>query len=144
MTKPKKRIFKTILLSGIWLATVCVTVTLAIARRDEYGITSYLIAGAAAVMLAVFVVAHLPRRLQRRYVAELLGKLSVGLLILFAIFILAASLVKGYRNLGVLGTGVLILFLVTFVRIFISYVKDLNKEGRTVRREAENEHEPAG
>ena len=122
--------FRTILLSLIWLATVCGAVSLAIVRRDQRGIFSYLAVGAGVVMLVVFAVDRLPWKVQKKSFAELLGHLSVGLLILFAILILAASLVKGYRNFGVLGNGVLLLFLITFIRIFISYVKDFTKRRR--------------
>ena len=145
VTKPELR-FKTIFLSVIWLATVCGAVILAIMRRDQYGTLSYVAVGAGVVMLVVFAVEYLPRRIQRRLLAELLGHLSVGLLILFAIVILAASLVKGYRNFGVLGSGVLLLFLITFIRIFISYMKDFKKQPRTRKgkRVTENEEDRAG
>ena len=46
----------------------------------------------------------------------------------FAISIIAATMIKGHRNYGLLGNGFLILFLVTFIRIFINYVRYVEKE----------------
>lgn len=124
MTKSK---LKTVVLSFVWLAVVCGAVALAITRRAEQGITAYIIVGLATVMLALFGINHLPRKVQKKSSTDLFGKLFLGLLILFAILILSVSLIKGFRTFGIIGNGVLILFLITFIRIFIDYVKDFNK-----------------
>ena len=118
----------TILISMLWLGGVCGAMILAIKRRHEQGMFSYLSMGLGAVMLVLFVLGYLPRRLKKKDLTELIDKLFVGLLLLFAISIIAATLIKGYRNFGLLGNGFLILFLVTFIRIFINYVKHVKKE----------------
>lgn len=58
----------------------------------------------------------------------LIDKLFVGLLLLLVIAFLAYMMITGYSNFGLLGSGFLLLFLVTFIRIFISFVKDASKE----------------
>ena len=141
MAKSKSRI-RIIVFNLLWLGVVCGAAALAIARRDEEGAFSYLSIGLAVVMLVLFAIGNMPRRLQKKNLAELLGKLSVGLLILFAIFILATTLIKGYNNFGLLGSGVLILFLFTFIRIFISYMKDFDKPAGKDRGKAAGESEP--
>jgi len=121
---------KTILLSIVWLAVVCGAAALAIARRETLGISAYIIIGGAIVMLVLFAVDRLPRGLENKLPTELIGNLFTGLLILFAILILGVSLLKGYRNLGIIGSGILALFLIVFLRIFADYVRDFWKKSR--------------
>ncbi|MBI4832722.1 MAG: hypothetical protein HY801_14455 [Candidatus Lindowbacteria bacterium] len=118
-----------------WLAVVGAAVALAVVRRESQGVYTYIIIGMAAMMLVVFVINYLPWRLQAKSATEVIGKLSTGLLILSVIILLAVSLAKGYRNLGLFGSAVLLLFLVTFIRIFASYLKDMGIRLR---------HEPKG
>ena len=137
MTKPKSKI-KIIFLSLIWIGGVCGAAILMMARRDEQGIHAYLAVGLAVAMLLSFAVAYLPRKLQGKNFAELSEKLSTGLVLLFVILILAAFLIKGYKNIGIFGSGVVLLFLFTFIRLFISFIKDSSKSPRGRPQEGKN------
>jgi peptidoglycan/LPS O-acetylase OafA/YrhL len=127
-----------ILLAVVWVAVVCAAVALAIARRETQGVYTYIILGMAALMLLLFAVNYLPRWPQTERSAETVGKFSLGLLLLCIIILLAVSLVKGYRTIGLIGDAALLLFLVTFVRIFVSYVKDMGIRF-SVRERKDNE-----
>lgn len=137
--RDRKIQFKTIFLSLIWLAVVFGAVALAIARRDQYGITTYIVIGIAVGMLVIFAINYLPKKTQRKSSSDLIGKLATGLLILCAILILAVSLVKGYKNFGIVGNGALLLFLFVFVRIFIDFVKDFDKKPVALRSKKKKE-----
>ena len=130
MQTDKSRI-RTVLLSLIWLAVVGGAVALAITRREEYGASAFIAVGIAVFMLVIFVISFLPKRIQSKSLSDLLGKLSVGALILLAIAVLGYSLVKGPR--GILATGILVLFLVSFMRIFIDYLKHVSKSSEEAR-----------
>ncbi len=130
----------TIVVSILWVGGVCGAMVLAIKRRDEQGMFSYLSMGLGVVMLVLFVAGYLPRRLKKKNLVALIDKLFVGLLLLLVIAFLAYMVITGYSNFGLLGTGFLLLFLVTFIRIFISFVKDSRKElqakrGKTDRKD---------
>lgn len=131
MRKPQPRIV-TFLLAVVWLAVVIVSVFLAVTRREEYGVTAYIVPGMAFFMLVIFVIAFIPKKAAQIPLTDLLGKLSVGALILFAIAVLLVSIFAG--NAGIVGTGVLVLFTVVFTNIFIQYVKDFNKPKRKSRK----------
>jgi len=130
----KSRI-RTVLLSLIWLAVVSGAVALAVTRRDEYGASALITVGIAIFMLIIFVISFLPKKIQNKSLSELLGRLSVGALILLAIAVLGYALVKGPR--GILATGVFVLFLVSFARIFIDYLKHLGKSKGKARRKSQ-------
>ncbi len=126
MAKSRSRL-KTILLAAIWLAIVGGGMLAAISRREEFGVISYIVVGIGITMTMLFAVGSLPKKIQRRSFTELARKLFVGFLILCANLFLIVILVQGYKNLGILAGGALILFLVTFIQIFFSYIKDFNK-----------------
>jgi|GEM_PF-4468509 len=129
--RPKVR---TVLLALIWLAVVGGAVALAVTRREEYGVSDAPITvGIAVFMLIIFVISFLPKKLQGKSLPDLLGKLSVGALILFAIAVLSYAIIKGPR--GILATGILVLFLASFVRIFINYLKNIGKSKGKKRSE---------
>ena len=125
---------RTILLSLLWLSVVCGGVALAISRREEYGGSALIAVGIAVFMLILFVISFIPKRLRDKSFPEFLGRLSVGALILLAIAVLGYGLVKGPR--GILTTGIFVLFLVSFVRIFIDYLKYLGKPDGESRRKS--------
>jgi len=114
-----------ILMAVVWLAVVAVAVFIAVTRRDEYGALTYIAPGMAAAMLVIFAIAYLPRRLKDTPWVDRLGELAVAVLILFAITILAIAILS--TNNGIVGTAVLVLFLLAFVRIFRDYIKHLRK-----------------
>jgi NhaP-type Na+/H+ or K+/H+ antiporter len=131
MTRPKTK-FARILFPVLWLAVVCGAVILAI-KRNEQGIDLYIIIGIALGMLVLFAVGYLPQKLRKEPFTELVGHLFVGFLILVAILTLATALAKGYERFGIFGAAVLVLFLITFIRIFFDYVKDFRKNARKRR-----------
>ncbi len=115
-----------IILPIVWLAVVGVAIFLAI-KRYEHSIHLYIVIGIAIGMLVLFALNYAPRKFRQRPFAELVAHLFVGFLILMAILALAVSLVKGYKRFGLLGNAALMLFLITFVTIFVDYVKDFKK-----------------
>ena len=125
-----------VLLSLVWLAVVLGAVTLVVVRREEYGFQAYVTLGIAALMLVVFVIALLPRRLQRAAAAESLGTWATGGLILLIVLTLAGSLVKGFPNLGLFGSLVLLLFLAVFIEIFIRFIRE-HTRGKSKRGKAD-------
>jgi hypothetical protein len=126
-----------VLLSIVWLAVVGTAIWLAVTRFDRYGVLSLVAIGIAVVMLAIFVVERLGRKRGSSGTGRPAANWLTGALILGAVVMLVASVVKGYGNLGLGGSAVLILFALAFVRIFIDFVRDARKPGPGRKQKAE-------
>ena len=108
-------------LACVWLAVVAASVYIAATRRQEYGPFAYIAPGMAVFMLALFVLAFLPHKGSEPPLRERVGLLSVGALILFALAALGFALVQSRGSLaGLIALG---LFFVTFVRIFVAWLR---------------------
>jgi len=133
MSGQKSRI-RLVLLSLVWVAVVAIGVVIAVTRYEKYGIASFVIAGMAGAMLVVFLIANLPRRAREEPRAGSAGKIATGGLILGAIAILIFSVIKGFKNFGIAGSAVLILFAVVFIGIFRDFLRDSRKKKRRARK----------
>ncbi len=117
---------RTVFLAVVWLGVVGVSVWIALARREEYGLYAYIVPGMALAMLTIFVIAFLPRKLQRKHAPEFLGDMATLALIGFAIAVLIFTL---WTHRGsYFGTAVLALFLLSFLRILRDYIRHLRKK----------------
>jgi len=136
-----RRKIVTAFLLCVWLAVVVGAVYLALTRREEYGRSGLIVVAIAFFMLVSFALAFLPRSLKKAPASELLSRLTTGGLILCAIAVLVYSIIAGFRNYGVVGNAVLILFAVVFVRIFVDYVKSFGKAKKrsSTKRETSGE-----
>lgn len=133
MRHPKSKLLN-VLLCAAWLAVVAVAVGLAFARWRQAPVTGVIVLVIAAAMLVVFVISFLPKKARHAPMAGSLGRWAVGALLVGAIAALAATLVMGFRKLGVIGVVAVSFFLVTFVRIFLDFIKDARKAERKARR----------
>jgi peptidoglycan/LPS O-acetylase OafA/YrhL len=115
---------RAVVLAAVWLAVVAASVWIVVTRRAEYGWWVYVVPAMAAFILVCFAAAMLPKQWRRVPGAEVLGHLSVGGLILAAVGVLGYAFVSQVRAGGIVGAGVILLFLVCFVRIFRDYVRD--------------------
>jgi len=129
-----------ILLNLAWLAIVLAGIAIVIWKFDEYGIGGVIAIGIGLAMLVIFGISHLSKSAHDKPMTKRLGEGATGALILGAILVLAYSLVRGYRNFGVFGTAVLLLFLVIFVGILKDYIKHLRnpKKGSRAKRTIDN------
>ena len=125
MSPGQKRVVH-VLLAVVWLAVVGLGMFLAITRREEYGYSAYIALGIGAAMLVIFVLNYLPRNVQKKTAAEWAGDLATAVLILGAVAVLGYSIVVGKH--GIFGTLVLLVFFITFIRIFRDYVKHLQEK----------------
>ena len=117
-----RRKIVTFLLAAAWLGIIAVSVYIAVTRREKYGYFAYTVPTMAVFMLVLFVLAFLPKSQSESRPSQWLGKLATGALILIVIGVLIAA---AFNHRGsVVGFAVMILFLVTFVQIFISWLKE--------------------
>ena len=119
----------------VWLAVVAASVFLVLTRREEYGIAVYIVPAVAVAMLVIFVGVHLPSANRSSRLPELLGRVSVLVLIVGAIVVLVYTVFA--TDINHIARLVLLFFAFTFGRILVDYVKHLRRTPAT-RNESED------
>jgi len=121
MDKRLRKKITTFFLGLVWVGVVVVAVIIAVTRREEYGHFAYVVPGMAVLMLILFALAFLPKKISGKSFAERLGELCTGGLLLIVLVVLGVAVYQ--KRDSILGIGVLVLFFITFLRIFIDWVK---------------------
>jgi len=132
--RQSKAIF--ILLSVFWVLIVVLGILLVAFRFEEYGFGGLLALGLGVLMLIVFTVIHLPKRIQVKSFVRRIDRWAMGLLLFAVVLFLAYSIVQGFHRFGLIGSGVLLLFLVVFLRILRDYVREVLLGRRPGKRRA--------
>ena len=114
----------TVLLYIVWLAVVAGSVFIVLTRRDEYGYWVVIVPGMAVCMLTIFVSGFLPKSAREKPLTEWLGRLSVLMLILFALAVLGLGVFSA-RGMG--AKIVLGVFFIVFLNILRDYIRHLRK-----------------
>jgi len=124
MTSKRTGKIGVLFLALVWLAVVAGAVAIVLTRQETYGWWVCLVPTMAVVMLIIFTISFLPRKLQDRPVNQLVGQMATGALILAAIGVLGGAIASFVKAGGSIGPILILgLFFVIFCRIFVDFVK---------------------